>query len=87
MPPHPNRTIKIITAKNKEKIQLYGGAAANRLGLSTQVPMYKTFHTNGIMREIKIAGTKIYSFIWIMLNYFNILELISHCFSRNVLSR
>lgn len=51
MPPVINKTIKIITAKNKEKIQLHGGAAANRLGLSIKVPMYKTFHTNGIMRD------------------------------------
>lgn len=35
-----NKTIKIITVKNKEKIQLYGGAAANRLGLSTKVYLY-----------------------------------------------
>lgn len=63
MPPDINKTIKIITAKNKEKIQLHGGAAANRLGLSIKVPMYKTFHTNGIMREIKISVTKVYSFI------------------------
>ena len=60
MPPDIDETIKIITAKNKEKIQLHGAAAANRLGLSTQMPMYKVFHTNGITREIEIAGTKVY---------------------------
>lgn len=60
IPPDVNQVIKVIAEKNNETIQLHGGAAANRLGLSTQVPMHKVFHTNGITREIEISGTKVY---------------------------
>lgn len=59
IPPNVNEAVKVIAAKNKETIQLHGGAAANRLGLSTQVPMYQVFHTSGITRELPIAGTKV----------------------------
>lgn len=59
LPPNINEAIRIITKRNNETIQIHGAVAANRLGLSTQVPMNKVFHTNGISREIVLGGSKV----------------------------
>ncbi|MFV4926653.1 DUF6088 family protein (plasmid) [Acinetobacter baumannii] len=37
-------------------MQLHGGAAANKLGLSTQVPTIYVYYTSGVTRELEIAG-------------------------------
>jgi predicted transcriptional regulator of viral defense system len=60
IPPDVKKVIQVISTKNKEIIQLHGGAAANRLGLSTQVPMHQVFHTSGTTREMEISGTIVY---------------------------
>lgn len=59
LPPNINEVIRVITKRNNETIQIHGAVAANRLGLSTQVPMNKVFHTNGISREIIVGGSKV----------------------------
>ncbi|WP_326519547.1 DUF6088 family protein [Acinetobacter sp. CAAS 2-6] len=59
LPPDLNETIKVIAKKNNETIQVHGAIAANKLGLSTQVPLTKVFYTNGISREIEIAGSRV----------------------------
>lgn len=38
---------------------MHGALVCNRLGLSTQMPMAKVFHTNGFSREIEICGARI----------------------------
>ncbi|UNW06165.1 DUF6088 family protein [Acinetobacter variabilis] len=38
------------------KFQVHGGVAANRLGLSTQVPLIHVFYTTGRSRDIKLYG-------------------------------
>lgn len=59
LPPNIDQAIKVITAKNNETIQIHGALACNRLGLSTQMPLAKVFHTNGFSREIEIGGARI----------------------------
>lgn len=59
LPPNIDQAIKVISAKNNEIIQMHGALACNRLGLSTQMPMAKVFHTNGFSREIEIGGARI----------------------------
>ena len=59
LPPNIDQVVKVISAKNNEIIQIHGALACNRLGLSTQMPMAKVFHTNGFSREIEIGGTRI----------------------------
>ena len=59
LPPDVNEVIKVISKKNKEKLQVHGAVAANWLGLTTQMPMKKTYYTTGITRELEIAGTKV----------------------------
>ena len=45
-----------ITRLTGETIQYDGGYCANRLGLSTQVPLYHVLHTSGRSRRFKLAG-------------------------------
>lgn len=59
LPPNVDQAIKVISAKNNETIQMHGALACNRLGLSTQMPMTRVFHTNGFSREIEIGGARI----------------------------
>jgi hypothetical protein len=56
VPPNVDDALKVISKKNHEKIQLHGGAAANRLGLSTQVPTIYVYYTSGVTRNLEIAG-------------------------------
>ncbi|QXR18986.1 hypothetical protein EGK58_013110 [Acinetobacter variabilis] len=51
--------VKVIAEKNGEFIQVHGGMAANRLELSTQVPVMDVFYTSGYSREFKIGGTQV----------------------------
>lgn len=59
LPPDVGKTVRVITRANKEKVQVHGAFAANRLGLSNQVPMIKVFYTDGPTREIKIGGARV----------------------------
>lgn len=59
LPPNVDQAIKVISAKNNEIVQMHGALACNRLGLSTQMPMARVFHTNGFSREIEIGGARV----------------------------
>lgn len=48
-----------ITRLTGETFQYDGGYCANRLGLSTQVPLYHVLHTNGRSRRFKLAGVDV----------------------------
>ena len=57
--PDVYEVVKVIAEKNGELIQVHGGVAANRLKLSTQVPVMDVFYTSGYSREFKIGGTQV----------------------------
>jgi len=57
--PDVYEVVKVIAEKNGELIQVHGGMAANRLELSTQVPVMDVFYTSGNSREFKIGGTRV----------------------------
>lgn len=57
--PDVYEVVKVIAKKNGEFIQVHGGMAANRLELSTQVPVVDVFYTSGSSREFEIGGTQV----------------------------
>lgn len=57
--PDVYKVVKVIAEKNGELIQVHGGIAANRLNLSTQVPVIEVFYTSGNSREFKVGGTRV----------------------------
>lgn len=59
LPPDVGEAVRVIARANKEKVQVHGALAANRLGLSNQVPMIKVFYTSGATREITIGGSRV----------------------------
>lgn len=59
IPPYDYDVIIKIAEKNNEILQYHGGCAANRLHLSTQVPLNLVFWTNGYSREIFINGVRV----------------------------
>ena len=59
LPPDVGETVRVIARANKEKIQVHGAVAANRLGLSNQVPVIKVFYTNGPTREMNVGGSRV----------------------------
>ncbi|WP_333640483.1 DUF6088 family protein [Acinetobacter johnsonii] len=56
LPPDLSDVLAAITRLTGETIQYDGGYCANRLGLSTQVPLYHVLHTSGRSRRFKLAG-------------------------------
>ncbi len=56
LPPDLSDVLAAITRLTGETIQYDGGYCANRLGLSTQVPLYHVLHTSGRSRRFKPAG-------------------------------
>ena len=54
-----SEAIRAIASHNNELICSSGADAANRLGLSTQVPVTPTFLTSGRTRKIKVDGQTI----------------------------
>lgn len=59
LPPDPYQIISVLTHANNENIQIHGGHALNRLGISNQVPMIYVYYTNGRSREIRIGGLRV----------------------------
>ena len=59
MPPDLSKVLAAITRLTGETFQYDGGYCANRLGLSTQVPLYHVLHTNGRSRRFKLAGVDV----------------------------
>ena len=54
--PDMDRIAQAVSSQTGDKLVLSGAAAANLLGLSTQVPAKATYATNGASRVKKVAG-------------------------------
>ena len=59
LPPELLKVLNAISRQTGEIFQFTGGYCANRLGLSTQVPMYYVLHTSGHSRQFKLGGVKV----------------------------
>jgi len=59
LPPGLSKVLAAITRLTSETFQYDGGYCANRLGLSTQVPLSHVLHTNGRSRRFKLAGVDV----------------------------
>lgn len=57
--PEVGQVMNIIARDNGEVIQMGGAEAANRFGLSTQVPTKPVYYTNGAPREIKVGNLRV----------------------------
>lgn len=57
-PPSPERLLAALTEKTGETVVSHGAAAANRLGLTTQVPVREVFLTSGRSRTLRL-GTRV----------------------------
>lgn len=57
LPPSIPEVIQVLAKKNHEILQVHGGEAANRIGLSTQMSIQATYYTNGTSREVYVAGS------------------------------
>lgn len=56
LPPTPAETIAAIARQKGERISPSAVAAANALGLTTQVPLRTVYLTSGRSRRIRVAG-------------------------------
>ena len=56
VPPDPAKVAKLIAERSGAVIELHGAAAAQRVGLSTQVPMQTTFLTSGTSKVIQVGS-------------------------------
>jgi hypothetical protein len=56
LPPTPAEIIAAIARQKGERISPPGAAAANALGLTTQVPLRTVYLTSGRSRRIRISG-------------------------------
>lgn len=54
--PDITAVLQTLSRATALKFQEHGGLAANRIGLSTQVPVIHVFYTTGRSREIKLYG-------------------------------
>lgn len=54
--PDITAVLQTLSRATALKFQEHGGVAANRIGLSTQVPVIHVFYTTGRSREIKLYG-------------------------------
>lgn len=59
VPPTLPKLMKALTTKQGHLCQITGAEAANRLGLSTQVPMKPIYLTNGPSRLLKLGKLEI----------------------------
>lgn len=57
LPPSIPEVIQVLAKKNHEILQIHGGEAANRIGLSTQMSIQASYYTNGASREVHVAGS------------------------------
>jgi hypothetical protein len=57
--PSPEKVIAESARLRGETIAPHGAAAANRLGLTTQVPMRTTYLTSGPSRQLKLGAQRI----------------------------
>ena len=54
-PPEASRTVASLGAQRGETVVRHGAAAANSLGLTTQVPVRETYLTSGRNRNLKLG--------------------------------
>jgi len=59
LPPDIFEVLAAMTRLTGETFQYDGGYCANRLGLSTQVPLYHVLYTSGCSRRFKLAGVDV----------------------------
>jgi hypothetical protein len=59
LPPPAEEAIKTIARLKGEQISPAGATVANAMGLSTQVPLRRTYVTSGRSRRIKLSGETI----------------------------
>jgi len=59
VPPAASEVAAAIARKNGWSVQASGAAAANALGLSTQVPAQVVLHTNGRSGTTEVGGVKV----------------------------
>lgn len=59
LPPNAGEAIEAIARIKGEQIAPAGAAVANALGLTTQVPLRKTYVTTGRTRTLKVSGETI----------------------------
>ncbi|MDR2800962.1 MAG: type IV toxin-antitoxin system AbiEi family antitoxin domain-containing protein [Desulfovibrio sp.] len=55
-PPSPERLLAALAKKTGETVVSHGAAAANRLGLTTQVPIREIFLTSGRNRTLRLGS-------------------------------
>jgi hypothetical protein len=55
-PPSPERLLTALAEKTGETMVSHGAAAANRLGLTTQVPIREIFLTSGRSRTLRLGS-------------------------------
>jgi hypothetical protein len=55
-PPSPEKTVRFLAEQNGETIVAHGAAAANALGLTTQVPTREVFITSGRGRRLMFGS-------------------------------
>ncbi len=57
--PEVGEVMNVIAKDNKEVMQIGGAEAANRLGMSTQMPTKHIYYTNGAPREIRVGNLRV----------------------------
>ncbi len=57
--PSAEEIVEAMAKERGETLQVYGAVAANRLRLSTQVPMKPIYYTSGPSREINVRGATV----------------------------
>jgi len=55
-PPEPATVVQAIAEQRGEKVVAQGAAAANELGLTTQVPVREVYLTSGPARKLKLGN-------------------------------
>ena len=58
-PPEVSKVVEAIAAQRGERVAPHGAAAANELGLTTQVPVREIYLTSGRNRSLKIGAQEI----------------------------
>jgi hypothetical protein len=58
-PPAAVKVVEGLAAQRGEIIAIHGAAAANKLGLTTQVPMREVYLTSGRSRRLKLGAQRI----------------------------
>jgi hypothetical protein len=57
--PTPDQIARVLAGKDALRLQPSGAYAANRLGLSEQVPAKAIFLTDGMNREVKVGRQEV----------------------------